>query len=141
MTHCEGYRAAAVARATLVHTIGIDAEPNEPLPHDVVGAVLTSRERVDVSGLAAAEPAVSWDRLIFSAKEAVYKASYPLTRMWLGFKDAEIAIDPVESAFTATLLVHDPNATGRTPGTYVGRWLAMDGLIIAAVAPAALQSP
>jgi len=32
MTHCAGYRAAAVARAEDVLTIGVDAEPDEPLP-------------------------------------------------------------------------------------------------------------
>ncbi|MBO0877952.1 MAG: 4'-phosphopantetheinyl transferase, partial [Pseudonocardia sp.] len=30
MTHCAGYRAAAVARASDVAAVGIDAEPHEP---------------------------------------------------------------------------------------------------------------
>jgi len=29
-------------------------------------------------------PGPSWDRLLFSAKESVYKAWFPLTGRWLG---------------------------------------------------------
>src|SRR4051812_9450636 len=32
ITHCRGYRACAVARSEAVTALGIDAEPNEPLP-------------------------------------------------------------------------------------------------------------
>ncbi|HEY3692789.1 MAG TPA: hypothetical protein VGL46_21300 [Pseudonocardiaceae bacterium] len=32
LTHCTGYRAAAVAHRRGVLTVGIDAEPHEPLP-------------------------------------------------------------------------------------------------------------
>ncbi|HEU0242067.1 MAG TPA: 4'-phosphopantetheinyl transferase superfamily protein [Micromonosporaceae bacterium] len=138
MTHCEGYRAAAVARATMVRTIGIDAEPNEPLPNGLVSTVLTSRERVAVSRLAVAAPTVRWDRLLFSAKEAVYKAWYPLMRVWLGFEDVEIALNLNQNAFVATLTPHDDPVAGGSPrGTCSGRWMAVDGLLITAVAPAA----
>ena len=43
--------------------------------------------------LAHEDSTVAWDRLLFSAKEAVYKAWYPLAERWLGFEDALIAID------------------------------------------------
>ena len=33
-----------------------------------------------------------WDRLLFSAKESVYKAWFPLARRWLGFEEADIEI-------------------------------------------------
>src|SRR5690349_19867240 len=39
MTHCAGYRAAAVALDTVIHTIGIDAEPHGPLPEGVEGMI------------------------------------------------------------------------------------------------------
>ena len=135
MTHCEGYRAAAVARARTVHAIGIDAEPNDRLPDDVVRAVLTSSERVAVRELADAEPGVSWDRLLFSAKEAVYKAWYPIMHTWLGFEDAEIAVHLGDGSFIATLTVPRSDAAGSPPTTVSGRWLAADGLILTAVAP------
>ena len=135
MTHCDGYRAAAVARAGTVHAIGIDAEPNDPLPNDVVRAVLTASERVAVRELADAEPGVSWDRLLFSAKEAVYKAWYPIMHTWLGFEDAEIGVHRSDGSFIAKLTVPGPDAAGSPPATLSGRWLAADGLLVTAVAP------
>ncbi|HEY7173694.1 MAG TPA: 4'-phosphopantetheinyl transferase superfamily protein [Micromonosporaceae bacterium] len=137
MTHCDGYRAAAVARAAKVHTIGIDAEPDEPLPEGVGVALLTSRERVAVRELAGAVPAISWDRLVFSAKEAVFKAWYPLTHTWLDFEDAEIALNLDERSFLATVTLRAENVAGSAPSTFAGRWSAQDGLLVAAVSPAA----
>ena len=47
MTHCAGYRAAAVARARDVVTIGIDAEPHAVLPEGVLEVVALPEERVN----------------------------------------------------------------------------------------------
>ncbi len=41
-------------------------------------------------------PGPSWDRLLFSAKESVYKAWFPLTGRWLGFEEAAITINPAD---------------------------------------------
>src|SRR6185369_16867773 len=45
ITHCEGYRACAVARDTAIASIGIDAEPNAPLPDGVLRLVSLPEER------------------------------------------------------------------------------------------------
>jgi 4'-phosphopantetheinyl transferase EntD len=72
--------------------------------------------------------------MLFSAKESVYKAWFPLTQRWLGFEDASITIDPAEGTFTARLLVAGP-VLGDGPLTgFTGRWLVGDGLIITAIA-------
>jgi len=105
ITHCVGYRAAAVARAADLASIGIDAEPNKPLPGDVLGMVTNQTERDHLDQLARIDPAVRWDRLLFSAKESVYKAWHPLTARWLGFDEAALTIDPLDRTFTADLLV------------------------------------
>ena len=47
-----------------------------------------------LAALARAVPLTHWGRLLFSAKEAVYKAWYPLTGRWLGFEEARLTIDP-----------------------------------------------
>ncbi len=54
------------------------------------GGVLGGRAVRRWRRLAAARPEVSWDRLLFSAKESVYKTWFPLTGRWLGFEDAEL---------------------------------------------------
>jgi 4'-phosphopantetheinyl transferase EntD len=133
MTHCDGYRASAVAWAEKVTTIGIDAEPALPLPGRVLGMVSLPQERALLTRLADAAPAVCWDRLLFCAKEAVYKAWFPLAKRWLGFEDALIEIDP-GGTFTARLLVAGPRLGGGEIDGFTGRWLARDGLLLTAIA-------
>ncbi|MEV8631391.1 4'-phosphopantetheinyl transferase superfamily protein [Streptosporangium sp. NPDC051023] len=130
MTHCRGYRAAVVARTGALASIGIDAEPARPLPHGVLGMVTRQDERATLSRLEEDMPGIHWDRLIFSAKEAVYKAWFPLTERWLGFTDAVVEIDP-GGAFTARVLLPDSPALGRDG--FRGSWLACDGFLLTAV--------
>ncbi len=142
ITHCRGYRACAVARRTDIATIGIDAEPDEPLPDGLLADVALPQERVRLASLAAGMPEVSWDRLLFSAKESVYKAWFPLARRWLGFEDAAIALDPAPGAvpgaargtFHARLLVPGPDLGGTPVRGFAGRWAAHDGLLLTAIA-------
>ncbi|MCH0538909.1 4'-phosphopantetheinyl transferase superfamily protein [Streptomyces sp. MUM 203J] len=129
MTHCDGYRAAAVARAAEVLSVGIDAETHEPLPEGVLEAVSLPAERGRSAELAAAEPEVHWDRLLFSMKESVYKTWFPLTRRWLDFEQADITIG-VDGTFEARLLVADPGMPVERLG---GRWLVDRGLLVTAI--------
>jgi 4'-phosphopantetheinyl transferase EntD len=134
ITHCAGYRACAVARDREVVTIGLDAEPHDQLPSGVLDAVSDGGERARLAALAAARPDVCWDRMLFSAKESVYKAWFPLTRRWLGFEEASVDIDPVTGTFTARLLVEGPLVNGTALTAFAGRWLVSNGLIATAIA-------
>jgi 4'-phosphopantetheinyl transferase EntD len=133
MTHCDGYRAAAVAHGGDVLSIGIDAEPAAGLPPYVLTTIALDAERTMVADLTAAAPGTPWDRLLFSAKEAVYKAWFPLTGAWLDFDEARIDLDRA-GTFTATLLVPGPPAGGTRLTGFTGRWLHRDGLLITAIA-------
>jgi 4'-phosphopantetheinyl transferase EntD len=133
ITHCPGYRAAAVGRARDVLTIGLDAEPDQVLPDRVLDVISLPGERARLRDLTASAPGTSWDRLLFSAKESVYKAWFPLTRRWLGFEDADITVDPAEGTFEARLLVTAPVVGGSPLTGFAGRWLASDGLIVTAI--------
>ena len=123
LTHCTGFRAAAVGRAQEYRSIGIDAEPDEALPDGVLEQVSLPSERAQLA--LGAPPHM--DRLLFSAKECVYKTWFPVAQRWLGFLDAEIALH-VDGSFDAQLLVAGPIRSFR------GRWLAREGLIITAIA-------
>lgn len=156
ITHCAGYRAAAVARASELRTIGIDAEPNEANPRGVTREVTVPAEEGWLTTLTQTRPTVHWDRLLFSAKESVYKAWFPLAQRWLGFEDAALTVDPgsaptgsgaqpppgsaaagppsrAEGTFTAKLLVSGPTIDGCELTGFDGRWLAEGGLIITAI--------
>ncbi|OKK14696.1 hypothetical protein AMK16_29465 [Streptomyces sp. CB00455] len=130
ITHCEGYRAAVAAPASAVAALGIDAEPAGPLPRGVLALIASEAERAHLAALAAAAPSVPWDRVFFSAKEAAYKAWYPATGIWLGFRDATLTLSPA-GGFTATL--HPPLPPPVDP-VYEGRWLAGPELVLTAVA-------
>ncbi|MFJ4865436.1 4'-phosphopantetheinyl transferase [Streptomyces sp. NPDC088748] len=164
MTHCAGYRAAAVASRTRVRAVGIDAEPHEPLPGRVLGAIARAEERERLAVLTAECPQVRWDRLLFCVKESVYKAWFPMTRRRLGFADASVSFDRAAGTFRAELV--DVGDLGEAAGTvgaggtsgaggssviaggggageppvplrYEGRWTATPELLLAAtVVPA-----
>jgi 4'-phosphopantetheinyl transferase EntD len=80
-----------------------------------------------------------WARLIFSAKEAVYKAIYPLCRRFLDFPDVHIQVLPRYGHFLAEFV---GAARSIAPaGSLVGRFLADDELLIATVLLPASGSP
>jgi 4'-phosphopantetheinyl transferase EntD len=136
ITHCDGYRAVAVARADRLASIGIDAEPDAELPAGILDRVALPAE---VSHLGTLPAGVHWDRLLFSAKESVYKAWFPLARRWLGFEDAALLFtpgpDPTRGTFTANLLVDDlPVLGGRPLRTLHGRYAVVGDLLGTAIA-------
>jgi 4'-phosphopantetheinyl transferase EntD len=133
VTHTAGFRAAAVAPKTICASVGIDAEQNLPLPDGVEDYITVPDEREMLVALACAMPDIDCARLLFSAKEAVYKAWYPLTGRWLGFDDARLTIDP-EGKFVAKLLIDGIRTDeGQLLSTLAGRFLAAHGLISTAV--------
>ncbi|KAB8196053.1 4'-phosphopantetheinyl transferase superfamily protein [Nonomuraea phyllanthi] len=133
ITHCAGYRGAVLGDATKVATVGIDAEPNDALANGVLEAVSLPEERAHLHRLSALHPHVSWDRMLFSAKESVYKAWYPLAKRWLDFEDAVITFQPATGTFSARLLVRGPRVDGRRLDSFSGRWLVDRGLIVTAI--------
>ncbi len=134
MTHCAGYRGAAVASDRFAASIGIDAEPHGPLPDGVLDAIARPEEHGRLAELAAGAPRVHWDRLLFSMKESVYKAWFPLTGSWLDFEEASITIEPATGTFTAVLQVPGPVLDGRELTTFDGRFSTSDTLVLTAIA-------
>jgi 4'-phosphopantetheinyl transferase EntD len=122
ITHCSGFHAAAAASAGEFLAIGIDAEEDAPLPEGVLEEIALPGEWGRVAG-----SEVNLDRLLFSAKESLYKAWFPLTHEWLGFDEARVFVRS-DGTFVARVLVDGPLES------VAGRWLARDGLIVTALA-------
>ena len=154
LTHCAGYRGAAVALAEHVHSVGIDAEPHEPLPDGVLDTVGLPEEVRAIAGLRRSDPSTQWGRVLFCAKEAVYKAWFPLTGEWLGFEEASIHIETTGhdlrrhhgslhgGRFSARLLRPGPTVGGAPLTSFDGRWAVASGLISTAVlVPVRAQTP
>lgn len=83
LAHDEQIAVAAVGHG--VGHVGIDFETAEPLPPEMMELVATPGERAVISD----DPHLG--KLLFVAKEAVYKAVHPLDGLFLEFQD--IAID------------------------------------------------
>jgi 4'-phosphopantetheinyl transferase EntD len=134
LTHTAGYRGAAVGRSHAVRSVGIDAEPHDVLPDKVLEAISLPVERQEIADL---PEGLHWDRILFCAKEATYKAWFPLTERWLGFEDAHISfeVDPsgVTGRFVSRILI-DPAARSGPPLTELaGRWSVDGGLTLTAI--------
>jgi 4'-phosphopantetheinyl transferase EntD len=84
LAHDSRVAVAAVGRRRDIGALGIDIEPAEPLPPELLGMVTTARERRNMD----LDPCRG--RLHFVAKEAVYKAVYPLDPTFLEHHDVEI---------------------------------------------------
>ncbi|MFE0461543.1 4'-phosphopantetheinyl transferase [Kitasatospora sp. NPDC058965] len=146
MTHCRGYRAAALSRSGDLASLGIDAEPHGPLPDGVLPAVALPAERRRLALLRTGRPTVHWDRLLYSAKESVYKAWFPLTGRWLDFEQADIDLHLSPDAtstghFHAELLVPGPLLAGRRLTCFDGRWTVARGLVATAVTVRHVPAP
>ncbi|WP_441250874.1 4'-phosphopantetheinyl transferase family protein [Kitasatospora sp. McL0602] len=133
ITHCAGYRAAAVADGRDALGLGIDAEPDAALPEGVLAAVAFGPEPAQLAAYRRLRPELAWDRLLFSAKEAVYKAWSGAGGGWLGFEEAVVGIDPPGRSQTGTFHAVLP-AGGAIGPLLQGRWAAAGGLLVTAVA-------
>jgi len=142
ITHCAGYRACAVALARDLAAIGIDAEPGLPLADGLLAAVADETERASLAELAAGNPRIPWDRILFCAKEAVYKAWYPHTGQRPALRSMAVQVSAA-GTFAAVLprtLRSAPisghsagSAADGPPARLAGRWLVAGGLIVTAV--------
>ncbi|OBG34433.1 4'-phosphopantetheinyl transferase [Mycobacterium sp. E3198] len=133
LTHCTGYRGAVVGRAGAVRSVGIDAEPHDVLPDGVLGAIALEEERHEIAALPGG---LHWDRILFCAKEATYKAWFPLTKRWLGFEDAHIVFDPdsrTTGAFVSKILIDGEALSGPPLTSLRGRWSVERGLVITGI--------
>jgi 4'-phosphopantetheinyl transferase EntD len=84
ITHTSGYCLAAAAKLEHLRSIGIDAEIVGAVDENAGAVILTDRDRRAILNT------VDFDlgrTLVFAAKEALYKAQYPITRSWLDFSD------------------------------------------------------
>jgi 4'-phosphopantetheinyl transferase EntD len=121
-----GYAAAVVARSSRVRSVGIDAEPDGPLPAGVLDRIVRPEDRIWVDAgpvVGVAHP----DRLLFTIKEAVYKAWFPLAGRWLGFDDAYVELGSTGQRFRASIVVDGPIRS------MTGRYATFDGIVVAAI--------
>jgi enterobactin synthetase component D len=117
ITHAAGLCLAAVTPDTAVKAMGLDLEPDDPLPTDAEAEVVLPVEQ-HLPG-----------RLVFSAKEAVFKALYPAVGHYFGFDAVQVALSA--RGFRATTLV--PLGPIPAGASFVGQFWRGDGVILTAL--------
>jgi 4'-phosphopantetheinyl transferase EntD len=93
ITHCRDMCLAACANEGELVGLGVDAEPLLPLSQGVEKYIHSEYEQQFMK-----ENPELPERLIFSAKESLYKAFYPLMRRYFGFLSVELEIEPASGS-------------------------------------------
>jgi 4'-phosphopantetheinyl transferase EntD len=136
ITHKADTALAVVARKDMTCGVGVDLEALErPVRFQISTKVCTEAEQAWL----AEAPAEKDTRLkmIFSAKEAGFKAFFPIEQIFLGYKDAELAWREETESFSGTLLKgagdHHPVGTSfevgcRITGDFVFSFISLPPL-------------
>lgn len=81
--------------------LGIDVEAAADLPQDLLGDICVPAE-IDWLMTLPARQRLTMARRIFCAKEAVFKAQFPLSGIFFGFDAVHIQLNPMTDGFVAT---------------------------------------
>jgi len=127
ISHSEGLCGAVVADAKAYAGLGLDLEPDRAVDRDIERVVCRDLEH-DWVRAAGEEEHGRRCRIVFSVKEAVYKAFYPRTRTFWSFQDVTVDIDLAGETFRADL----PESADRAEAE--GRIQIHEGWILSGVA-------
>jgi 4'-phosphopantetheinyl transferase EntD len=116
-------RDACLAAVVQTGSVGIDLEPENAVQPDLWPTLLDANERAMVAD----HPALA--TVMFCAKEAVYKAQYPMTGLLFGFDRLHITLGPAtfDARFTAD--------TGPIPAgsVWTGHFARVGGYVLTAI--------
>ena len=98
ITHCGPMAVAIAARAQSQHSVGIDLEQDSALEARLIASVCRPDE-IRPSG--EIDHRIDQAKLRLVAKEAVYKALFPLRRAMLGFHRVRVTFAPADGSFSA----------------------------------------
>jgi|CXWL01.1.fsa_nt_gi 4'-phosphopantetheinyl transferase EntD len=126
ISHAGKLALAVAAPCTVMRAIGVDLEPSVPLDMELLNRVCRPEElaRLQTSPMPPHLP-LHQAKLIFSAKESVYKCVAPLMGIFLEFADLEILIDTGNGKFCAR--GHGPAESLISPDTVTGRFAEAGG--------------
>ena len=111
LSHTDGFCGVAVARAGAIVSLGLDVEQATPLSAEITTHICTEAE-LAWARLRECPSPCGWPKLIFSAKESLYKCYYPVARRMLGFHDVEMAPGDQEGSLVGRLPAGGSDALG-----------------------------
>lgn len=122
ISHAGDLVVVAATSSSVVPAIGVDLEPGIPLDLDLLNRVCRPEE---VTRLRASPSPLHRAKLVFSAKESVYKCVAPMLGIFLEFADVEILFGTDDEGFCAR--GHGPAEGLISNATIVGRFSAAGG--------------
>lgn len=131
ISHCTGFCVAVAARREDMAAIGIDVEVAGNLPPGVEQLVCRP-EDIDHFALLPRTPGVDWPKLAFSAKEAFYKAYYPVRQRQIDYQDVAIRFLSDADTYGRFQVVAHADI-GVRPSAFLGRWRVQDDLVFTGV--------
>ncbi|MGA8230381.1 MAG: 4'-phosphopantetheinyl transferase superfamily protein [Candidatus Acidiferrales bacterium] len=102
ITHCEPWTICVAAKGSAAKALGVDLEDVRRVQNPDIGEVICTRSEME--WIAGSEDQLGSLIMVFSAKEAMYKAYYPFCRRYFDFTDAELAWDLAMGGFRGHLL-------------------------------------
>ena len=132
ITHSAGFAAVAVGLKKEIKGIGIDLECfSKSVDFKIKRHVCVDSELEWLESLPT-EKANRALRIIFSAKESIFKCIYPRTKTYLSFKDAEVTLNETENSFSFIIFKSCPGLI--QPGfPHHGRYSEMDKILLTSV--------
>jgi len=125
ITHKDRLCAAMVTQDAV--SLGLDIEEATPLGEDLIPRICDADESAAIDGPEKGLHA----KLIFSAKEAAYKAQYPLSGLLFGFHHLHLSLDTQAQRFTATFRA--PATPFQIGDRLLGRYTQVAGHFVTAV--------
>ena len=119
IAHSEGYCAAVAGRRSQFLGLGLDAEHWQHVDASVWAVVAAARDRRHVDALPECERPRR-RALVFSAKEAFFKAQYAVSGAWVDFHDASVEVLGPDRF--DVLLISDVPGLGAAGARFGGRY-------------------
>jgi 4'-phosphopantetheinyl transferase EntD len=129
LSHGAGLCVVALARRDAFRGLGVDVESEAPLGEAVRRRVCTDGEARLLAGADAAD-AGRLAKLLFSAKEAVYKCVHPLLERPLGLRSVEIRLDTEAGRFCARALEAAGEGAAALVDAVEGAWALRAGRVL-----------
>lgn len=126
LAHDRRFAVAAATGANHLAGLGIDFEPVSPLEPDVVQQIALAAES---DAWSRSDALTEWPLALFCLKEALFKAVFPLQRIYFDFP--EVSIAPSDDVLTATYC-GDRDELQSTISAARGRFCVADGYVVAA---------
>ena len=102
ISHTSGYSAAVATNSTKWASVGIDIERKRKLRANILSRIATTNETRWAKSSRLGDELASL--VLFSAKEAVYKAAYPVIQRWFGFQEGLIEFNDRTLTFSGCVI-------------------------------------